>query len=141
MDALAGASSCRQPARVARAVASAEYWPLVRYPHSLTLSLLDNSSSTRIAWMIVFTPSSIGEVGDTAKNSYLFDPGPGGRPLAALAKTAWFTRQRVWVKMGNGSGRIGIVVICGSVSLNNFLIFVCHSRVRIPLSPPLESVI
>src|SRR6516164_11842238 len=75
MDARAGASSCRQPARVARAVASAEYWPLVRYPHSLTLSLLDNSSSTRIAWMIVFTPSSIGEVGDTAKNSYCFDPG------------------------------------------------------------------
>jgi hypothetical protein len=27
--------------------------------------------------MIVFTPSSIGEVGDTAKNSYFFNPRPG----------------------------------------------------------------
>src|SRR5215471_5630579 len=74
MDGLAGASSCRQLARVARAVASAEYWPLVRYPHSLTLSLLDNSSSTRR--MIVFTPSSIGEVEDSAKSAY-FDRGSG----------------------------------------------------------------
>jgi hypothetical protein len=72
MAVLAGASSRRQLANVARAVASAEYWPLVRFPHAPELPLLDNSSSTRTAWIVVFTPSSIGEVGDTAKNSYFF---------------------------------------------------------------------
>jgi hypothetical protein len=30
--------------------------------------------------MMVFTPASMGEVGDTAKNSYFFNPGPGGHP-------------------------------------------------------------
>jgi hypothetical protein len=33
------------------------------------LPFLDNSSSTRTAWIVVFTPSSIGEVGDTAKSA------------------------------------------------------------------------
>src|SRR6516225_8940888 len=65
----AGASSCCQPARVPRAVASAEYWLLLRYPHAPALLLLDNSWSTRTAWIVVFMPSSIGQVGDTAKNA------------------------------------------------------------------------
>jgi hypothetical protein len=36
--------------------------------------LLDSSWSTRTAWIVVFTPSSIGEVEDSAKSAY-FDQG------------------------------------------------------------------
>jgi hypothetical protein len=73
---------------VARAVASAEYLPLLQYPHPPVLPLLDNSSSTRTACMVVFMPSSIGQVGDNAKKCY-FEPGPwfvGGSTLAVIAR-------------------------------------------------------